>query len=174
MTPEQKNAIPFEVSFQHNGETRYGRVEKYDDDFERYFDNGHYLVTDNLLPKAWVVPISDCKEHSINYSDWQNDPMNKWVEADYEEAKKLAAKNPGHQLCKNDMFSMGVADGSAHYLVTKVNKKTVDIEWRGWGGGDCYTDRILGWGGRFSRDIIEPLVIQGKRMAEIWAKQDAG
>lgn len=173
MTPEQRNALPFEVSYKDkDGNTRYARIEKFEDDFEEHFNAGCYLVSDNILPKMLSLPIDDCTPHEINYSDWQNDPMEKWVRADQEAAKALAAKNPSDRLCKNDLFSLPVADGAAHYVVTKVNKKTVDIEWRGW-CADRYTDRILGWGGRFRREDIERLVLQGKRMAAVWAKQTA-
>jgi hypothetical protein len=50
-----------------------------------------------------------------------------------------------------------VGDGYAFYLVTKVNPRTCDVEWRGF-SPDRWTDQVLGYGGRFPRERIEPLV----------------
>ena len=55
------------------------------------------------------------------------------------------------------LFSVGVGDGCAFYVVTRVTKKTATVEWRGY-HMDRWYDQVLGGGGTFPIDCIEPLV----------------
>lgn len=62
------------------------------------------------------------------------------------------------KLQKGQMFAVGVADGSAYYVVTKVNPKTCDVEWRGF-CPDRWVDQVLGYGCRQPRQQIERLIL---------------
>jgi hypothetical protein len=56
-------------------------------------------------------------------------------------------------LSVGKMFIVGIGDGHAWYIVTKVTKKTATVEWRGF-SPDRYRDSILGLGGAFPKDAI--------------------
>jgi hypothetical protein len=78
------------------------------------------------------------------------------IEEAYSSAREFSNSLPdGVHVGK--LFALPVGDGHAFYVVTKVNKKTVDIEWRGF-SSDRWTDFTLGEGGREKRELIERLV----------------
>lgn len=78
-----------------------------------------------------------------------------------EEAKKLPKG-----LQKGKWFRLPHADGYAYYVVTAVFRKNCDIEWRHF-SGDAWVDDVLGWGGRFPKTMIAPLVQREDAMEEL-------
>lgn len=122
--------------------------------------------------------IDEVREAQVELVDVPyNSPVRKEIEAvvdaDYE-AALIKSKALGNAFAKGRIFYMGVADGRAFYVVTKVNAKTCDVQWRSWGGEDHYTDRILGFGGRFPRHMIEPLVGHQAALESIFGKKVEG
>lgn len=81
------------------------------------------------------------------------DEYNQHIDNEFNNARKNAPQTFG----VGSLFNTHVGDGQAWYIVTKVNKKTCDIEWRNF-GFDQYVDRVLGYGGRFDIARIQPLV----------------
>jgi hypothetical protein len=65
-----------------------------------------------------------------------------------------------------------VGDGYAYYVVRKVNKKTVDIEWRGY-SLDRWVDFRFSIGGREKRDVIEALVRREDAMRALFTRAPA-
>lgn len=152
-----------------NNVVHYGDVEHYDTPYpkgdipknfdsmanaKRRWDRGVVRVNDAVLPIYIDLPIS--RVTSVPYAtDFRNDEYYKYVEDELEKAQRLS-DSLGAGIRVGKLFSLGVADGSAWYVVTKVNKTTVKIEWRGF-CPDHYHDQVLGGGGSFPRRMIEPL-----------------
>lgn len=134
--------------------THYGVHEYNQDDAKP----GMSLVSDAVLPTLWNVPTDSLEDIEANY-DMDEDGnfkdeffqyvQREWVKADKrsKEATSLVGK----------LFGLGVADGLAWYVVTKENKKTARVEWRGF-CPDRWTDQVLGYGGTFEKDRIACLV----------------
>lgn len=127
---------------------RYGVVDGFSDDAKKYSEKGFYIVSDCILPQSFLVKKEDVVE--VEMSDWRK--VDDWIEGDYKKALESCRRND--VLSAGDVFSVGVGDGYACYIVTKVNKKTCRVEWRGWGGLDRWTDSILGWGCTIGIDIV--------------------
>ena len=106
-----------------------------------------YEVADMLFPvrhevnesQLTVIPRGSW-DHKIGGHD---DEAGRYIAAAFEQAKKDS--DAAGEFGVNSMFAIGVADGQAWYVVTKVNKKTCNVEWRGF-GADTYTDHFFGWG----------------------------
>ena len=71
----------------------------------------------------------------------------------FKEAQAKSEK-AGEGISKDKMITVPVAFGRDYYVITKVNKKSVHIEWRGF-CADNWHDRTLGWGGSFPTHCIE-------------------
>jgi hypothetical protein len=117
---------------------------------------GHIYSEDLITGEVSVVAESQVSD--FDYGTPEHKAMRAYMDAAYDEAK---AKSDalGNQLKAGKLFSVGVGDGRAFYVVTKVNPKTCDIAWRGF-CPDRYTDQVLGWGGRMPRERIERLVVR--------------
>lgn len=108
---------------------------------------GNLVVDDSVTPECYEIPKASVKAVDFKVID-------KHVYDTYLKVKTASPKIFG----VGSLFSMPVADGQASYIVTRINKTTTKIEWRGFGGGDRYTDRCLGWGGSFPTTMIKKLV----------------
>ena len=79
----------------------------------------------------------------------------------------------GRGVVKGKIFGIGVADGDAYYEITKVNKKTVRIQWRkDLSDEGTYQDVVLGEGGNATMAIIKPLIDYQDCYEEIVSKGD--
>lgn len=151
------------VRFKFNGKTLYGQTlsrKWYPDMYtESDVKDDEVLVEDAVTAQTYIVKVADVEEVKMELGTDDRglrtfvDDYHQYIEDEFEKA----TKNVPDSFGKGSMLSVGVGDGSAWYVVTKVNKKTCDIEWRGF-CADRYTDQFLGYGGRFDRDRIEPLV----------------
>jgi len=147
----------------------YGIFNKYDDETEREWAKGNAIIEDALTGQLYRVPlakfaISPIERDYESGNPWETE-YSKFVEAEFEKAQAASKELKGLQVGK--LFNTGVADGYAYYVVTKVNKRTVQVEWRGF-GGDRYADQVLGYGGSFPRAVIERLVESQEALAEIF------
>jgi len=171
----------YQIKFWPKGnpdEVFFGKVERYHSEAEKHWaEERQLIVSDAITGQIQLVPFDE-----IEYED---QPL-KWGEYDeetrmpisteydrhilkaYKEHKKRD-EEAGEGLKKHRMFSMPVADGNACYVVTKVNKRTCNIEWRNF-GADEYYDRILGSGGSFPIDIIQTQIRCTDGMREIFSK----
>ena len=68
------------------------------------------------------------------------------------------------------LLSIPMGDGYAVYEVTKVTPKTATVKWRPDAAMDDWQDQILGDGGTFPRDRIEPLVERQDRISSLFGK----
>ena len=146
----------------HKEIVRFGEVNKYHPQAEEEWEKGNLVVCDALTGKPWLVPVSEMDYEKQDFSWNKTDPetgfcidteFDRYLNDEYK-AHSERDKAAGEGLKVHRMFHMGVADGSAHYVITKVNKKTCRIEWRNFGADNYYHDVFHG-GGTFPKDIIE-------------------
>jgi hypothetical protein len=112
-------------------------------------------VDDAVMPYYHEVPIKDLVDiaHGMpvfvqgKLGGQPGDEFAKFVNDSYEAADKLSRSLP-EGILVGKLFSVGVGDGSAWYVVTKVGKTTAKVEWRGF-CPDRYTDQVIGIGGSF-------------------------
>lgn len=130
------------------GKVKYGIHREYDEKAGAFAKKGLAIVDDAILPECYLVPIKDLIEIPCI---WQGE-FHLFVEAEEKKATEASDKLKG--CVPGKLFGVGVGDGSAWYIVTKVNKKTVKIEWRGF-CPDRYVDRRFGMGGSFPKDQVE-------------------
>lgn len=102
--------------------------------------------------------------------DWKQRMEEERKHFDAEWAKSKALPE-GLQVGK--LFRTQVADGYAYYEVVKINKRTVRIKWREDLCADKWQDQILGAGGSFATNVIEPLILREEALDRIFSKQKA-
>ena len=120
----------------------------------------HILLEDAVGPKLWKVELDMYEIVEVPREGWspkieECDEYEQFVQKEFEKAQKKSDSVEG--LAKGKMFSVGVADGSAYYVITGVAKGGVKIEWRGF-CPDRWTDRTFGYGGKFPKHCITPHV----------------
>lgn len=169
------------AQFQWNGKTKYGTIRSasFDDEAKKLKQKGFLLIDDAVLPLCYEVP-DDENVVKIPYvrPEWdrhtgeviKGDDFDKHVAEQSRIANEKAASLPDDKLCVGHLFKIGVADGYANYVVTKVNKKTCKVEWRGFFCDD-YHCQVLGIGGTFQKDRIWGLVKSGIGLAKLFAKK---
>jgi len=110
------------------------------------------VIDDAILPTSTLFKYKDLEivDIPLGIPGWDKDKnciipgdeFSEYIDNEYKKAKNKANKST---TLKNKMFWIGVADGSACYIVVKENKKTVKVEWRGFANGDRYVDEVLGY-----------------------------
>lgn len=150
--------VQFELPATHQcGGVRFGIVNssRFGEDVPREAKRGNLVISDCELPISRVRASDQVTRVPIGLGFDNLDPVYDWLAGKHKAAihRALDSKTLVHQL-----FSLGVADGSARYVVVKENKRSLKVEWRGYGGLDRYTDAILGWGGTFPRDSLEHFI----------------
>ena len=152
--------------------TRYGTVRNYygsktDAPILTAAEKGCLVVDDMILPHCFEVPEVLC----VDIASFDDKGMRDFEKAAYKAAVAIAEKlPPGVQVGK--MFSIGVADGKAPYIVTRMAGTKCDVEWRGWHNGDRYTDHFFGWGRKnIPVSTVLKYVRQEEGMAALFRKK---
>lgn len=146
---------PYQVRVEGQHEMFYGIVDTMPR-ARAEFRKGNCIVAHAVLPKSFIVPISSVTEVPLSSDPFNHpDAFDQFVAAALATAEQRS-EALGDRFAPGRLFSVGVADGAAWYVVTKVGKTNCTIEWRGF-CADRYTDQVLGWGGSFPRRAIEPL-----------------
>jgi len=160
--------LPYQVKFKHNDEYVYGITSEYCDESKKLIPQGKVIVKDAITPETYIVNISDLMEIPMSYTHFGEDAYHVWVENSFKLAQSfsdgLEEFGPGF------LFSIGVGDGSAWYVVTKVSPRTVTIEWRGF-CLDRWLAPMLGYGGKFPRKMIEPYFAHNKAYEKIFGRK---
>ncbi len=147
--------------------TRYGLVDEYHPQAKIDAKKGLLIVNCLIgsdicsVPMANVtdVPRSQAVGYDASYNNeagiwWGGGEFDDFVELCHLAAMIRESRLTGDKLQPGHQFSIGVADGSANYVVTKVMRKNCDVEWRGW-CPDRWHDHHYGSGGRFPiADVI--------------------
>lgn len=125
--------------------------------------DGKVLIEDAVTPKRYAIPSTAVTP--VRSEPPRLDPEKGWIGGDevsqhvIDEEKKQAKFDEENydKFIVGRSFSVSVADGSATYVVTKILKTRVHIEWRGF-CPDRWVDQYLGYGGSFDRERIERMV----------------
>jgi len=146
----------------------YGCVDRFSAASIQYYNDGQQvIVADAVLPTRYVLNVDALTEIRSTFNPL--DEYHQYVEDEYHKAKDFAERLPDG-LHVGKLLSVPVGDGCAFYVVTKVNKKTVDIEWRGF-SPDRWVDFRFGDGGREKREIIEALVRREDGMRRLFIQR---
>jgi len=161
----------YRVKFTHfqTKKTVFGIVDNHTKEAMVAAEQGFCIVEDAVFPKRYKVAESDITDIPLSVENIQNgDEYDKYVTAAFDEAQATSAGLEGLQV--GNLFSLSVADGMAWYVVTKVNKKSCHIEWRGF-CADRYMERHFGFGGTFPIDEVRRIVEGAQLFSNMYAKK---
>lgn len=145
----------YQVKFNRGGKLTYGIVNNYGKEAKKLAKKGQLIVADAILPVSYVVKEADITDIPMS-TTFAPDEYTQYVDDEYQKSQVLSDSLKG--LAVGKLFAVGVADGSAFYIVTGVGKgPNCKIEWRSF-QGDRYHDQVLGLGGSFSKTIIKRFV----------------
>lgn len=113
---------------------------------------GTVVIDDTITPKRFIVSEKQVTDVPAGYPT----VLDKFVDAEFEKARKYSL-SLGEGVKAGKLFSVPAADGQAWYVVTRVNKASVTVEWRGF-CPDRWVDQVLGCEGTFKKEIIARLV----------------
>jgi hypothetical protein len=136
----------YHVKWKDSRGTHYGiYVDRstFNKDIYKHIPMGYAVVDDAIRPVSHAVPETALKD--IPFGTFGESEYDKYIQAEYDKAIALDATLPTRTVAVGALFHIGVADGSAPYVVTKVNKKTCDVEWRGY-CADRWIDHYFGYG----------------------------
>lgn len=157
-----------QVKFKVKDETRYGIVEEYSKEAKEAKKNGQSIVEDAITPRRYVLESKDLIEVPFSPPIWNKEheeflcgEYDEYVASEFKKALKIS--NELDNIGIGSLIMVPVADGWASYVVTKVNKKTCKIEWRGF-SMDRWVDMMFGYGGTFDINLIEKIVNRGKAL----------
>lgn len=145
---------------------RYGIVDQFSPASIQYYEDGRQVIVDDAITTArYVINVDALTPIPTTWNP--KDEYTQYVEEQYQIAKGRSDALPaGVQPGK--LFRVPAGDGYAYYVVKKVNKKTVDIEWRGF-SLDRWVDYRFGGGGREKRDLIERLIQREEGMRALFS-----
>jgi hypothetical protein len=127
------------------GGWRYGIVARWSpESIAAYTSDQQVIVDDAVTTDRYRVNIADLQPIEMSFDP--PDEYREYVDEQHQIAEEHSASMPAG-IRKGKLFSVPCGDGYAYYVVTKVNKKTVDIEWRGF-SFDRWVDFRFGPGGR--------------------------
>lgn len=134
---------------------RYGIVDRWGAESIRYYEEErNVIVHDAIICAHHLISVDALVPINATYNP--ADEYTAFVEEQFQIAKGRSDSLPDG-LHPGKLFRVPKGDGYAWYVVTKVNKKTVDIEWRGY-SLDRWVDDRFGYGGREKRETIEMFV----------------
>jgi hypothetical protein len=161
----------YRVKFTRANKIIFGIVDSYSKEAKAAAVNGKCIVEDAVLPKRYIVNETELIDIPLSVENLQNgDEYDKFINTAFDEAQTTSNELPDEGVHVGSMFSIGVGDGQAWYVVVKVNKKTCQVEWRGF-CQDRWTDHHFGYGGRFPINDVSRYVEGAKAMARIFAKK---
>jgi len=140
------------------GKWKYGLFDHFGIESAKLWKNGKVIIGNAVLPFSTVYQYEDLEIIDIAYvtPKWNKetndftlgDEFAEYINNEFIKARSKSKKAKG---LVGKMFSVNVADGYADYIITKENKKTVKVEWRGF-SLDRYIDQMIGWEGLMDKD----------------------
>lgn len=136
---------------------QFGIVDRYSKEAIKLWKKEKALIVeDAILPRDFIIGTSQFEIVDIpltlrNYGEGE---YQKFVDAEF---KKAIKEHNASKSWKGKMFSIGVGDGYAYYVITKEGKGKATIEWRGF-SADRYHDQVLSGGGSFAINQIKHLI----------------
>lgn len=154
------------VKWFQNGTWKYGVVDRFSPASIQYYEDGQQVIVDDAVTlDRYVLNVDALTDIRPTFNPL--DEYHDFLETERAKATTLSRSLPdGVHVGK--LFTVPMGDGYAYYVVTKVNKKTVDIEWRGY-SADRWIDFRFGAGGREKREIIESLICREDGLRRIFS-----
>lgn len=157
--------------------TRYGVVlDNYSAQAKALAQEGKDLVIDAVLPVSYVVFDKDLVDikFKLGHCDASGkfvgiDEYQAYIQDELAKAKAVSEALPDG-VHVGSLFWLDVGDGRAWYVVTKVNRRTCKVEWRGF-CMDRWTDHHFGWGGVFPIEEIKRYVDLQRAREQLFAKK---
>jgi hypothetical protein len=150
----------YQVKFQWKGKSHYGIVSLYSNEAKDAAKSGNLLIEDAVTPQRFIVA------DDANVVDVPSEEYYKFLDTEFEKATQVSKEAVSkkklypHGVVPGMLFSVGVADGSAWYVVKSVSKTgRCKIEWRGF-CPDRWTDHYFGYGETVSAQKIAAYVSQ--------------
>ena len=146
----------YQVKFERQGKTIFGICESYGDEAEAAKAQGEVIVSDAVLPIQYRVRETQIIDiplqvgrYNFKTDEFEGaDEFHQYVAAEFKKAKALSDSLPDG-VHVGAMFGLGIGDGTAWYVVTKISKRTCRVEWRGF-CVDRYYDHHFRGGGTFA------------------------
>ena len=169
---KDKNGIPdwYQIKYRPRNEFgigegawRYGIVDQYSDDAKRLWKSGELVVEDAVLPKRWRLIVQSFEIRPLRITI--HGEYDKFVEREY---KKAYAHSKRTRCLVGKLFTIGVGDGCAFYVVTAVKKNKAQVEWRSFQGDRWVDNRVYGYGGWFPKATVREDVRREDGMREIF------
>jgi hypothetical protein len=129
-------------------------TSSWSDDVKAEWEKGNVILNHKITPTSLVMPVpmfvqylKRCKKYEfLKFLDEIERDIEKGMREISDKIEATGKLSPGF------VFTVGVADGYATYVVTKVNKKSVHVELRKFCDG--YSDGYLGCGRKLSMDDL--------------------
>lgn len=136
----------------------YGRVVHYGKEAKEAESRNMVLVEHTVLPQSFEINPAELTPVDPDYKTAERKNIAGYFFG-YSECSDYASLSqilhdirnsllPKDKLRVGHTFSVGVGDGYAYYVVTKVAKVNCTVEWRGF-CPDNYRDGFFGFGGTF-------------------------
>lgn len=146
----------------------YGIVDRWSPESIQYYEDGQQVIVEEAITgNTAVINVDALTEIPTTFNP--PDEYTQYVEEQYQIAKGRSDSLP-EGLHPGKMFRVPRGDGYAWYVVTKVNKKTVDIEWRGY-SLDRWIDDRFGYGGREKRETVEMFIRREDGMRRLFTNR---
>lgn len=153
----------YRVKYPCNGSYTYGIASMYGDakQFNKYAAQGKLVVEHAVFPHSGVVIEEGIIDIPLTSNYPRMDELGYfWGSNEYDDyvvlqqlLHDIVDDRCGKGVVVGRGFSIGVADGFAHYVVTKVARVNCTVEWRGF-CADRWFDRLFGYGGNFRKSDI--------------------
>lgn len=146
---------------------QYGVCNKYSPEAQAHYEQtGKILIEDAISPIAHSVAVEDLISIPSTFGTNEFYDM---IDAEMARVQALSDALPSG-VVKGKLFRVPCGDGYAWYIVTKVNKKTVKIEWRGF-SGDRWVDQRFGLGGNVPIEMVERFIRYEEGTRRLFAKK---
>ena len=161
----------YRIKFTHNGQLYFGTVDNCSQEAKVAASENHCIVEDAVLPARYNIPESEITDIPLSVDNiLSGDEYDKYVKVAFDKAQAISNELPDKGVHVGSLFSLSVADGLAWYVVTKVNKKSCRIEWRGF-CADRWKERYFGIGGTFPITEVCRYVEGAKLMDKMFARK---
>lgn len=163
--------LRYHCKFSWDTTFRYGIVQEYAGDAKELTSRGLVCVTCAIANQDYEVPVLAVQDIAHVYGRfhpetgvfWGGNEVDDFVALCQLYSRIVEAKLPAGKFCAGRQFAVGVADGSANYVVTKVHRVNCVIAWRAWGADRYFDHHFLG-GGTFPIADIKRYVHLGSKV----------
>lgn len=155
----------YQVKFTHPNTkaTVYGIAHSHSPEAKEAAARGMVIVDDAITPEQYEVPEAELTDIPTDMTGFGvdeegffkgGDEYHQFICAEFKKAKKHSDSLGDGVMVAGVLIATPMGDGHAYYVITKVNPRTVDLEWRGY-SMDRWVDRLFGYGGRFRKQDVQ-------------------